>query len=271
MPTGADGACLIRIAQLDMRFTAKGGAVQALSGVSLDIRAGEFFSIVGPSGCGKSTLLLLIAGLERQSAGTLTINGHAPSARAREAALVFQQDILLEWRTVLANILLPAELRGGVSDDDRTRATTLLESVGLRGFENHYPHELSGGMRQRAALCRALLCETGVLLMDEPFGALDALSRQEHQMMLQRIWMTERKTVLMVTHDIREAILLSDRVAIMSARPGRIKDIVDIDLPRPRPLDIEESPRFNQLVTQIRQQIVGAEPLDARAARGGYA
>ena len=265
----SDDEVLIRIENLHMRFFARGATVHALSGVSLEIRQGEFFSIVGPSGCGKNTLLLLIAGLERQSEGALTVYGHAPAARNREAALVFQQDNLLEWRSVMANVLLPVELRGAVRPQDEARAHALLQSVGLAGFERNYPHELSGGMRQRAALCRALLCDTSLLLMDEPFGALDALSRQEHQLMLQEIWLSERKTVVMVTHDIREAILLSDRVAVMSGRPGSIRQIVPVDLPRPRPLDIEESPRFNELVAQIRGQIMGAVLPHTRAVRGG--
>lgn len=228
------------------------GATLALDHVDLTIAEHEFFTIVGPSGCGKSTLLLLTAGLLHPSAGTLLVDGQAVRGAYTNAGITFQNHNLLEWRSVLRNVLLPLEIRRTENAHFLARAKQLLELVGLAGFEDHYPHQLSGGMRQRAALCRALVCDLPLLLMDEPFGALDALSREEHQLMLQEVWLRERKTVLLITHDVREAILLSDRVAVMSPRPGRILDIIDIDLPRPRGQDVSETPAFIDYVRRIR-------------------
>jgi NitT/TauT family transport system ATP-binding protein len=228
------------------------GAVAALDRVSLTIAEAEFFAIVGPSGCGKSTLLLLTAGLLRPSVGTLLIQGEPVRGPYTNAGITFQNHNLLDWRTVLRNVELPLEIRGIRNEKFLARARALLGLVGLAGFEDHYPHQLSGGMRQRVALCRALVCDLPLLLMDEPFGALDALSREEHQLLLQEVWLRERKTVLFITHDVREAILLADRVAIMSRRPGRILDIVDIDLPRPRGQEVSETPAFIDHVRRIR-------------------
>jgi NitT/TauT family transport system ATP-binding protein len=227
--------------------------VLALDRVTFDVRREEFFSILGPSGCGKSTLLLLIAGLLEPSAGELVVGGGPLDGTYPDAALVFQQDILLEWRTILDNVMLPVELRRLDRNTYRQRALELLAAVGLQGFEPRFPYQLSGGMRQRAALCRALIRDLPLLLMDEPFGALDALSREEHQLMLHDIWLQHRKTVVFVTHDIREAILLSDRVAVMSPRPGTLEEIVPIDLPRPRTRELTESAEFNHYVGRIRR------------------
>ena len=231
------------------------GNTRAIDLIDLAIREHEFFTIVGPSGCGKSTFLMLVAGLLHPSAGGISIEGHPVEGPYTNAAIAFQNHNLLEWRTMLQNVLLPLEIRRLQTERFLTRAKDLLKLVGLDGFENHYPHQLSGGMRQRAALCRALVCDLPLILMDEPFGALDALSREEHQMMLQDVWMQERKTVLLITHDVREAILLSDRIAVMTPRPGRILDIVDIDLPRPRAQDISDTPAFIDYARRIRAKL----------------
>jgi NitT/TauT family transport system ATP-binding protein len=219
---GRNGAAseLIQVSDLDVEFVTSAGSVLALEGVHVGIEDGEFFSIVGPSGCGKSTLLLVLAGILRPTAGTIRCDGRELTGTYADCSLVFQQDNLLEWRSVLDNVMLPVEIKRLNRQQYRARALELLNLVGLGGFEHHFPHHLSGGMRQRAAICRALVYGARVLLMDEPFGALDALTREEHQVRLQEIWLHERKTVVFVTHDIREAVLLSDRVAVMSARPG---------------------------------------------------
>jgi NitT/TauT family transport system ATP-binding protein len=231
------------------------GATPVLNGIDITIAEGEFFSILGPSGCGKSTFLLLTAGLLQPTGGKISVEGKPVRGAYTNAGITFQNHNLLEWRTVLDNILLPLEIRHIKNDNFIKRTHELLALVGLEGFEKHYPHQLSGGMRQRVAICRALVCDLPLLLMDEPFGALDALTREEHQLLLQDVWLRERKTVLFITHDIREAILLSDRVAIMSPRPGRILDILDIDLPRPRSQDISESPAFIDYSRRIRSQL----------------
>ncbi len=238
-----------------MEFPARAGSVRALDGVSFSIAPGEFFSVVGPSGCGKSTLLLILAGIVPPTAGTIHCDGRELTGSYAKCSLVFQQDNLLEWRSVLDNVLLPVEIKHLDRAAGRARAMELLGLVGLRGFERHYPYQLSGGMRQRAAICRALVYDARVLLMDEPFGALDALTREEHQVLLQQIWLHERKTVVFVTHDIREAVLLADRVAVMSARPGRIREILPVDLPRPRPREMTETIEFNQLVAHLRRTL----------------
>lgn len=239
------------------------GATVALDRLDLTIAEHEFFTILGPSGCGKSTFLLLAAGLLQPSAGSIVIGGQPVRGAYTNAGIAFQHHNLLEWRSVLRNVLLPLEIRRTETEPFLARARQLLSLVGLAGFEDHYPHQLSGGMRQRAALCRALVCDLPLLLMDEPFGALDALSREEHQLMLQEVWLRERKTVLLITHDIREAILLSDRVAVMSPRPGRILEIVDIDLPRPRRQDVSETPAFIEYVRRIRAMLFAKSPSGA--------
>ena len=231
------------------------GSTHALDPIDLTIRQHEFFTIVGPSGCGKSTFLMLVAGLLQPTSGRLLINGSPVQGAYTDAAIAFQNHNLLEWRTVLQNVLLPLEIRHTKTDHFLKRAKDLIKLVGLEGFEDHYPHQLSGGMRQRAAICRALVCDLPLILLDEPFGALDALTREEHQMMLQNVWMQERKTVLLITHDVREAILLSDRVAVMTPRPGRILDIINIDLPRPRAQDTSDTPAFIDYARQVRTKL----------------
>ena len=245
----------IEASDVRMEFTPDSGPVVALDGISLGVRPHEFISLLGPSGCGKSTLLLLIAGLLRPTGGRLAIGGRELTGPFIDAGIVFQQDNLLEWRTIIDNVMLPVEIRRLGYRKHVGHAHDLLHTVGLEGFEKSYPHELSGGMRQRAALCRALVCDVPLLLMDEPFGALDALSREEHQQLLQRIWLQERKTVVFVTHDIREAVLLSDRIVVMTPRPGRVAELVSVELPRPRLPELTETPEFNALVGRLRRRL----------------
>jgi NitT/TauT family transport system ATP-binding protein len=235
---------------------ARGGDVHALSEIDLAIGAGEFVSIVGPSGCGKSTLLMLISGLIPATAGTIEVGGARVRGAVGNIAIVFQRDVLLDWRTVLANVLLPVEIKKLEPESHRRKARDLLRSVGLADFEDKYPGELSGGMRQRVAICRALVQDPGLLLMDEPFGALDALTREQMNLDLQRMWLRDRNTVLFITHSIEEAVLLSDRVVVMSSRPGRIADIVLNDLPRPRGAHTRSEARFVEHVERIRRHFL---------------
>jgi NitT/TauT family transport system ATP-binding protein len=250
------GAPFLRIDGVGRRFVGPEGVVTALDGVSLDMRDGEFVSIVGPSGCGKSTLVMLVAGLMAPTAGRITINGRPVDRPQTDLGIVFQSPVLLAWRRALDNVLLQLEMRDLPVEPYRERARALLASVGLEGFERRYPHELSGGMRQRVALCRALIHDPPLLLMDEPFGALDALTRDQLALDLQRLWARGKKSVLLITHSIAEAVLLSDRVVVMTPRPGRIDTIVDIDLPRPRRLALREDPRFGRYAGLIHQRFV---------------
>ena len=243
----------IRIRDLDKTYSShREGAVKALTGISFEAKEGEFICVVGPSGCGKSTLLKIIAGIVSQSGGELTINGAAPSDLATRIGLVFQAPVLLPWRTVLENTLLPAEVYGLDRKASERRALELLKMAGLDGFAHSYPSELSGGMQQRCSITRALLPDPALLLMDEPFGALDAMTRDTMNLELQRIWMESHKTVFLITHSIPEAVFLADRVLVMSPRPGRILDEVKIDLPRPRDLDMTLTPEFATAVKRIR-------------------
>jgi NitT/TauT family transport system ATP-binding protein len=235
---------------------ARGGEVQALREIDLSINAGEFVSIVGPSGCGKSTLLMLVSGLIPPTSGAIEVDARSVKGAVDNIAIVFQRDVLLDWRTVLANVLLPVEIKKLDPTIHRQKARELLRSVGLAGFEEKYPGELSGGMRQRVAICRALVQDPGLLLMDEPFGALDALTREQMNLDLQRMWLRDRNTVLFITHSIEEAVLLSDRVVVMSSRPGGIADIVGNDLPRPRGAHTRSEPRFLEHVERIRRHFL---------------
>ncbi len=226
--------------------------VQALSGVSADIPAGQFVSILGPSGCGKSTFLRCVAGLESITGGELTVDGTTVDGPPDGIGMVFQRDALLEWRSIRKNILLPIEFARKSPAEYAGKVDRLLELTGLRDFASSYPRELSGGMRQRAAICRALIDDPGLLLMDEPFGALDAFTRDQMNYELQRIWMETRNTILFVTHGISEAVYLADVVMVFSPRPGRLIETIPIDLPRPRPLAVRETPEFGRYTTHIR-------------------
>ncbi|MER7351203.1 ABC transporter ATP-binding protein [Streptomyces aurantiacus] len=224
----------VRLADVAVRFRTKKKDVTALEEVSLDVARGEFVAIVGPSGCGKSTLLKLVAGLLAPSAGGVALGGEHVRGPRRDIGFVFQRAALLDWRSARRNILLQAEMRGLPAAGARARADELIRMTGLDGFEDAYPHELSGGMQQRVALCRALLHEPPVLLMDEPFGALDALTREQMNVELHRIWRETDTTVLLVTHSIPEAVYLADRVVVMSPRPGTVTEIIEVGLPRER-------------------------------------
>ncbi len=233
-----------------MTYEAASGPVEALAGISLKVGAGEFVSLVGPSGCGKSTLLRIVAGLRPATRGTVRVADQQVRGPIAQVGMVFQAPILLKWRSILDNVLLPAELAGKDASALRGRAHQLLEMAGLAGFDRKLPRELSGGMQQRAALCRALLLDPPLLLMDEPFGALDAMTRDDMALELLRIWgetSSTRKTILFVTHSIPEAVFLSDRVIVMSPRPGRIAADVTIDLPRPRTVELRGSQAFGRL------------------------
>jgi NitT/TauT family transport system ATP-binding protein len=233
-------------------YPSRRGEVTALQDVTLTIQDGEFISLLGPSGCGKSTLLKCVAGLEDLTSGQLRVRGEIVDGPPPGLGMVFQRDLLLDWRTVLDNVLIMAEFQGLDRREQQPRAIALLERFGLGGFTDRHPWELSGGMRQRAAICRALLTEPRLLLMDEPFGALDAMTRDDLNVELTRIWQTARRTVLFVTHSIAEAIFLSDRVVVMSPSPGRVQEVVPIDLPRPRPLSIQGTPQFAAYASYLR-------------------
>lgn len=228
--------------------------LRALERIDLTLTEGSFSSVIGPSGCGKSTLLQIMAGLLRPTEGVIRLRGTPVTGPHRDIGIMFQQATLLPWRTTLENVLLPIEIRDGraAAAAMRDTARELLRSVGLGGFENVYPNELSGGMAQRAAICRMLITEPSVLLLDEPFGALDELTREHMDMELQRVCMERNACAFLVTHSIPEAVLLSDVVYVMSARPGRIVDAVVVDLPRPRTLDMTGDARFGQLVREVR-------------------
>jgi len=227
---------MIRLVGISQRFYGRRGAVDALRDIDLDVAEGEFVAVVGRSGCGKSTLLRLAAGLLTPTTGEVYVDGERVTAPRRDIAMVFQRPALLPWRSVLDNVLLPAEFYGWRRSSYRDRAMSLLETVGLAGFHRQLPHELSGGMQQRVALCRSLLLEPRALLMDEPFSALDVLTREELSGELQRIHIKHSATILFVTHSINEAVLLADRVVVLTPRPGQILKILDVHIPRPRTL-----------------------------------
>ena len=253
--SGGAAALDIHVSVTDLDKTYQlpaGGAVSALRHIDLELRRGEFVSVVGPSGCGKSTLLKCIAGITSVSGGSIRVDHEVVVQPPKNMAIVFQRDILLDWRTVIENVLFPIEIKRLRKEEWIGRARNLLSSMGLAGYEQRHPWELSGGQRQRVAICRALIQEPHLLLMDEPFGALDALTRDELNLELQRLWMSTQKTVLFITHSIGEAVLLSDRVVVMSANPSRILETIDIDLPRPRSLDSRETPEFGRYAKRIR-------------------
>ena len=234
-------------------YATRSGSVHALEDVSLEVREGEFLCILGPSGCGKTTLLWCMAGLHALTSGEIRLGIEPITQPHPQIAMIFQDANLLPWRNLLKNIALPFELKHRRLDMDRV--SKLLERVNLTGFENKFPRELSGGMQQRASIVRSLAADPSLLLMDEPFGALDAFTRDEMNLLIQEIWMETRKTIAFVTHSISEAIFLADRVIVMSARPGRIAATYEIDIPRPRSVEIQTKPDFIERVLQIKASI----------------
>ena len=241
----------IRFQNLNKIYKTRDGDVHAVVDVNLDIKKSEFVAVVGPSGCGKTTMLKMLAGLVPYTAGSITIDGKRVDKPQTDVGIVFQDAIMLDWRDVISNVMIQIDIRRMDRAKNLPVAMELLNKVGLNGFEKKKPFELSGGMRQRVSSCRALVHDPPLLLLDEPFGALDALTREQISMDIQRLWMDKRKTALHITHSIPEAVLLADRVVVMSPRPGRIVEIIDIDLPRPRRLD-KLPARFNDYAGHIR-------------------
>ena len=242
--------------------TREGDTIEALKDICCQVAAGEFVTIVGPSGCGKSTLLKILAGTLRRSSGSVTLGGELVDGPSRNVGVVFQSPVLLPWRTVLQNVILPIEIQKQDRATFQARGMEYLKLVGLEGFEHKYPNELSGGMQQRVGICRALVHEPALLLMDEPFGALDALTREHMNLELLRIWSEHRKTVMLVTHSIPEAVFLADTIIVMSPRPGRIAEIIRVGLPRPRTLEMINSEGFGHYVSAIRQHFNAQGALD---------
>jgi len=245
---------LIEVRDLNKIYASNDGkGVVALKSVGFSIREGEFISIVGRSGCGKSTLIKILAGLLTHTSGEVTIEGRPVSGPGPDVGIVFQAPVLLPWRTIMENVLLPSQIRGTITPAVKEHALKLLALVGLEGFDKRYPYELSGGMQQRAAIVRALVHDPRLLLMDEPFGALDAMTREQMNVEVLRIWAASKKTVIFVTHSIVESVFLSDRVFVMTPRPGRLAEIIDVDLPRPRTLEMINSDRFGVFTNRIRK------------------
>ena len=241
----------IRLQGVAKTYKTKSGVVDACGDINLDIAQSEFVAIVGPSGCGKTTILKMVAGLTPYTAGTIAIGGKRVDRPQTDVGIVFQDSIMLDWRDVLANVMIQIDIRKMDRAKYEPVAMNLLKATGLEGFEHKKPYELSGGMRQRVSICRALVHDPGMLMMDEPFGALDALTREQIAMDIQKLWMETRKTALHITHSIPEAVLLADRVVVMGPRPGRIVEIIKIDLPRPRRLD-KLPQAFNDYAGHIR-------------------
>jgi len=254
----------LRLDRVAVRFPAPGGETQALAECSLEVPAGSFTAVIGPNGCGKSTLLRLVAGLLAPSDGTVVVGGAPPRAGDGRVGLAFQQPRLVPWRTTLDNVALPLELSGVGEAERRDRAREHLERVGLAGAAALRPRELSGGMAQRAALARALITDPPVLLLDEPFSALDALTRETFDAELQRLWLERPRTVVLVTHAVPEAIALADRVVVMTPRPGRVAAVVDVDLPRPRPSELLGDPRAAELASRVREVLSAGHAVELR-------
>lgn len=253
-----DAGEFIRITKASKIYqTQDGGEVEALTNFDLEIRENEFLVLVGPSGCGKSTLLKMIVGLLPLTSGAIYFQGKEVLSPRTDFGMVFQEATLLPWRSVRDNVMLPIEILGKMDKDYRVEADRLLALVGLRGFEARMPYELSGGMQQRCAICRALIHDPRVLVMDEPFGALDAMTREEMGHELLRVWQQNRKTVVFVTHSIREAVWLADRVVVMTARPAKIANIVEIEFERPRTEKMQFLPKFGDYVQSISETVAG--------------
>jgi NitT/TauT family transport system ATP-binding protein len=255
---------LVRISDLQKVYrTRDGNEIHALKDVNLSIKEREFISIVGPSGCGKTTLLKILSGILPRSSGEISVSGRPQDGPSRDVGVVFQAPVLLPWKTVLQNVMVPIVIQRRQIAEFDARARKLIAMVGLSGFEDRYPNELSGGMQQRVGICRALVHDPSFLLMDEPFGALDAMTRETMNEELQRIWQESQKTVLLVTHSIPEAVYLADRVVVMTPRPGRIVEVIDIDLPRPRRLAMQTTPQFGRYTDAIRRHFGAMGTLDA--------
>lgn len=255
MPGQAEAFKAITASRVRKIYETPSGAVEAVAAADFEIARGDFVAILGPSGCGKSTLMLMIAGLEPATSGTITLDGMPVSGPQIDAGMMFQDPTLLPWRSVLDNVLFPIDMRGAVASENRVRAESLLRMVDLWAFRDKRPRELSGGMRQRVALARALVNDPRILLMDEPFSALDAITRDEMGLALSRIWDTTRKTAIFITHSIREAIFLSDRILVMGRRPSTIIEDVEVPFRRPRDPSIEADPRFNELYLHLKASI----------------
>lgn len=260
----AAAAPVISAEAMDLTFESADGPVQALSGVSLDIAGGDFVSFIGPSGCGKTTFLRAIAGLEQPTGGSIAVNAMSPDAarQARAYGYVFQAPGLFPWRTVGANIRLPLEIMGYARAEQDKRMQTVLDLVELSGFEGKYPWQLSGGMQQRVSIARALAFDAALLLMDEPFGALDEIVRDRLNEELLRLWARTGKTICFVTHSIPEAVYLSTRIVVMSPRPGRIARVIESPLPAERPLDLREAPEFLKVAHEVREGLRAANAYD---------
>jgi NitT/TauT family transport system ATP-binding protein len=264
---------IIALHRVSKTYPSQAAETEALRDVSLTVEQGEFVSLIGPSGCGKSTLLRIVGDLVPPSAGTITVNGKSPhQARLdRDYGIVFQAPVLYDWRTVEANVRLPLEVAGRARDERDQRVRALLRLVGLDGFRGHYPWQLSGGMQQRVAIARALVTNPAILLMDEPFGALDEMTRERLNGELLNVCRETGATVLFVTHSIGEAVFLSTRVVVLTPRPGRVERVVDVDLPRPRSEKTRAMPRFFELVTIVREHLVEDPALAAAAGDPGGA
>lgn len=254
MATRVSAESFVDIRDVRKVYASGKNSVEALARVSLQVRRGEFVALLGPSGCGKSTLLMIIGGLVAPTAGAVFIEGVPIKEAQTDLGIVFQDPVLLDWRTSIENVMIQVEARRLDRNVYLPRARQLLEDVGLGEFLDKHPFELSGGMRQRVSICRALVHRPRLLLMDEPFGALDALTRDQMNFDLQRMWLQEPITVLLVTHSIAEAVFLSDRIVVMSPRPGQVETVVNVDLARPRGLDTQETPEFVRYVRQIKRR-----------------
>ncbi|HSI99541.1 MAG TPA: ABC transporter ATP-binding protein [Patescibacteria group bacterium] len=258
----------VRLDDVTVRFPAPDGELTAVERLSLEVPAGSFTVVIGPNGCGKSTLLRLVAGLLAPDSGGVRVGGSAPSAGDGRVGLAFQQPRLVPWRSTLENVALPLELAGMGAEERRDRAADALERVGLDAAGRLRPRELSGGMAQRAALARALIGDPAVLLLDEPFSALDALTRETFDAELQRLWLERRRTTILVTHSVAEAVSLADVVVVMAPRPGRVARQVDVDLPRPRPVDLTGDPRAAALAAEVRGALAASHADELRPWSG---
>ena len=260
----SDKATVIQARNLDLTFQTSDGPIHALKDVSLDIHKADFVSFIGPSGCGKTTFLRVIAALEQPTGGSVTVNGMSPdeARRARAYGYVFQAAGLYPWRTIAGNIKLPLEIMGFSRDEQAERVKNVLELVDLEGFDRKFPWQLSGGMQQRASIARALAFDADILLMDEPFGALDEIVRDHLNEQLLQLWAKTEKTIAFVTHSIPEAVYLSTRIVVMSPRPGRISDVIESTLPRDRPLDIRDTPEFLEIAHRVRDGLRAGHAYD---------